>query len=1044
MKMQRHLFAWMPFFVLSSTVFAAPQVSFSVQGDKLNIGVDADAQPFSVFPENNNLIFVFGHREPVVIDLPKDVRDAFPITRQQILDVDAGVGVSVEFKKWPEFELITQNTPDFSGANASILKIKEALRVSGATPQILKVNLEDQGYNVVPLDGLKDYAEQKLGDIQQHSSYAGMVFSQNNQPLSSVYSKGELILSEDRRALAKVVQSTNTNKLENQAASLEAVPSPNILEKGASKIILKKPDVQESLKEKKLLTLEPEMTADVETPEFAKMFAGNVASESLAEQKVAKLQSPEEIELSPKNETKQENLKQQASDAFDKAMSELTKARMQMEERYIPRVSGEDVPAIKALSGAMEDGGLVDSDFFGNDVDFAETGASVTESSNEIFEADLRQEVNLSDLTDEELFSLAEDVLGDHIDEDALREKQRSLGVTIERDTFLNTVELIDVAEDDALFKMYGDGTHAAYQQFYKRFLEALANVRDRNKKDLYRLALSKLNLAYKRPFEAMMILDNMPKDEKTGLPLNDAARLMMAVANLTINRPEDALYYMKKDTPDFPEDYAIWNAVYLESKDEDIKAADTFEKHLTHMSSYPLHLMTEAYMSYARVLLRLERLSDLKILMQNLATKDTRGQLPAEAMLLLARGYILERNDELAEALLAQAAASEDPNIAFMAQYEFVDFLLKKGDLGVNQAISHLENLRYLWRGGKVESDILRKLGRMYIYKGRQREGFKRLKQHNIYFPNREKSVEVATDLMTNTFSSLYFDEELKTEHDLVELLGIYYDYRELTPPGDKGDVLISAISERLRALELFERAIVLMEDQLEYRAKTDEDKGRIGMILADLYYQNRQNKEALNTLNRTESPNISKEVQSERDMIQARIFMNMRKYNDALRVLSHLDHPKAKDLVGRISWIQEVYPQVISYLQPIYDKPELLPAEWGSEERVSLMELAVAYNMTGRLRDLESLKNRYKSQIKGDENMSNIFDFLMMDQGSAVVLVPEEKDTVWTKLTDSMNKYHTFVDFYKEFRDKRLESREDKELFNRRMRQISAPARL
>jgi len=291
--------------------------------------------------------------------------------------------------------------------------------------------------------------------------------------------------------------------------------------------------------------------------------------------------------------------------------------------------------------------------------------------------------------------------------------------------------------------------------------------------------------------------------------------------------------------------------------------------------------------------------------------------------------------------------------------------------------------------------------------------------------------------------FSDLYLDETAISKLDPLALLGLYYDYRELTPPGEKGDKLIAQIGDRLRNLGLFDRAIEVLEGQLKYRVKDPIVKGEMGRNLALIYYLNKNFEESLNALVRTESPNLNADLTRSRQYIEAENYIELGELDKAQGILKGIDEARATKLLADIGWMQDEYSKVVNEYEKIYDNPKNLPYEWSEEDKLGFVRLAVAYNNLGRLRDLESLIKRYDQNLRKDDNIMQVTQFLMKDRGSDIVSPIKDAKSLWEKLTNSLSAYHDFADYYDKLVQEREMDRRDKDIFNRRMRQISAPAR-
>jgi len=549
------------------------------------------------------------------------------------------------------------------------------------------------------------------------------------------------------------------------------------------------------------------------------------------------------------------------------------------------------------------------------------------------------------------------------------------------------------------------------------------------------------LNVAFQRYVEAINMLEYMPRNKRTRMPKDPYVRAINGAILVLMGKPKEAIPYLEEGKT-LEAQRKLWLAYAYEQIDNDTEALMLFKSTIEHSKPYPIHIQRSLHLAYARILLRQEQITQLMAELTLLSQIMPTGELPPEGLLMLARANFLLKNDELGENLLAQAAASDEPEVAFMAQYEFVSFLLKKGDIGVEQAIKHLEKLRFLWRGGKMEETILYKLGRMYLARGDQRGGLERLKYYTIYFSDAEHATE-ATDTMVKAFKGLFKGAEM-SRLDPLGIAGIYYDYRELTPPGKEGDHLVNIVSEKLRILGLFDRAITLLERQLKYRTKDPLERAQLGYNLADLYGLNLQFEEGLNTLNRTEEANLPADIVQKRTLLQGKLLIQTKQADEALKVLTYVKGEKARQMRIDIAWMKKDYRQIILEIEPEFIK-EPAKSIWTETEENNFMKLAMAYNVKSRTEDLESLKARYMHLLGTKENVLVPLDFLLKERLSKEVspIDPDDKEkmTDWSEVILGLEGYATFRERYENFRLRREKERKEKEMFNRRMRQANPP---
>jgi hypothetical protein len=1024
------------FLLWSGTSLAAPSVSLIDVDGNPQIKIDADQEKLAVFTKNKSLWVVSTGNEPIDLNIPADLRKKFNIEAGEALKVNGGAGGRIQFSDNVPSNIDIVDTLDKS-TPMSVIGLSEGLILSGATNSKVLVAqsvLTQESFSAIPFGGRIGQVEKEyLDGSKTLKTYAGYAFeAPEGGALNTLYRGRQQFLAQNKERLISLAK---------KAPKQETVFST------------REPQVQDT----PIQSIAPVRKVDVEQTLTVPVIEQIQPTEVLASLPALKTPQAETQDIIQNDEVDAINpLNQNAplsENRFQNALMNIQQATQRLQQIKIPEKENiiaekaiiQDELDLQKIEKIIKVNETVDnfSSFFGEDIaekdDFTreeKESKTVITSQNVVTSVEEAPVVDIA----EDTVSFAMNILDDAnaVDEKSQQVESENIN-TYDFDD--EEFKIPDLDVNEPIFKRYGDGSEEDYLRYKQGLLDALALAPSQIKRQQYRLRLAKLYMSYERPYEVLMMMDNMPKDEDDQI-MDTSSRILSGASNVMINRPEDAIDFLEIESENFEDDRKLWLAAAYELSDKDSEALELYENYIEVSDNYPKRLIKELYTSYGRLLLRQERLSDLKNLMKEMTLKMRQSTLPPEALMLLAKSAIIERNDPLAETLLSQVAASDNVEVSFLAQYEFVSFLLGRGDLGVNQAIEHLENLRYLWRGDFVEQEILKKLGYMYINRGEQRKGLERLKYHNIYYPNTENQ-EAITELMMTAFTDLYLDETALSQLDPLALLGLYYDYRELTPSGEKGDKLIAQIGDRLRNLGLFERAADVLERQLKFRVKEDAVKGEMGRNLAQIYYLDSKFNESLNALVRTESPDLDDDITKSRQYIEVENYIELGEFSKATKLLKGMDEERATKLIAQIGWIQGEYQNVVQAYEKIYDDPKNLPMAWKEEEKLNFVRLAVAYNNLGRLRDLENLTKRYQRNLREDDKIVQAVNFLMKDQGSDIVQSTKDPKSLWESVNNSLSAYYDFANYYDDFVADRETDKRDKDIFNRRMRQMSAPPR-
>src|SRR5205085_164948 len=134
-----------------------------------------------------------------------------------------------------------------------------------------------------------------------------------------------------------------------------------------------------------------------------------------------------------------------------------------------------------------------------------------------------------------------------------------------------------------------------------------------------------------------------------------------------------------------------------------------------------------------------------------------------------------------------------------------------KAGKVDLAKATETLSAEALTWRGTTLEADMQKLLAELYFANHNYREGFDAVKEAATSFPE-NASINTLLAEAQGTFEDLYLNGAADTLSDL-DALSLYYDFRQLTPPGARGDEMIRNLARRLVKVDLLTQAADLLE---------------------------------------------------------------------------------------------------------------------------------------------------------------------------------------------------------------------------------------
>lgn len=406
----------------------------------------------------------------------------------------------------------------------------------------------------------------------------------------------------------------------------------------------------------------------------------------------------------------------------------------------------------------------------------------------------------------------------------------------------------------------------------------------------------------------------------------------------------------------------AIWRGMAYEDLGFHKKARDEFAKGMTLEEQYPADWRAKFQLAETKAALGVHDLEDATIMWQNIHQGVMDDNTLAEAFLV--KGQILRAIGEPALALeyFRKVFPLTDEEMAHRSRYEEVTMLYDVGEMEADDAIDRLDRLRYQWRGDDLELRSLRSLGEVYADEGRYREALTAMRTGFTFNPQHAISRDMR-DTMSDIFEALFLEDKAD-ELKLTSAIALFYDFKELTPIGTKGDRMIRLLSERLVSIGLLDQAAELLEHQVKYRLK-GVARSQVAMRLALIQLRNKQPEKAFSAISSTRFAGLTPKLKGQRRLIEARALADMGRHDHAIELLEDDITPEAEILRANIFWDADNYPET----GRIYE--EMLEAEWGNnkeltdEARASVMRMSIAYALVDDRPALERVRRKFGAQM-------------------------------------------------------------------------------
>ncbi len=477
------------------------------------------------------------------------------------------------------------------------------------------------------------------------------------------------------------------------------------------------------------------------------------------------------------------------------------------------------------------------------------------------------------------------------------------------------------------------------------------------NKVGIARLDLARFYFAHGRAPEALGML-RLLEAENPNVAADPEVALMKGASYFLGDNFDDAASYLANPALVGEREAVLWQSA-LAAKDQDWEAAATgFAETDDLIDQYARPVRNRLRLLAAEASLSAGDTGGASLRLQEIeADEPTEAEL-AQVGYLTGRRLLLDGEAEEAEKLWKKIARNRHRPSSARARLALVDLGLENGNVSEEEAIDEIENLRYAWRGDQFEFALLRRLGDLYLDEGDYRRGLKSMRQAASHFPNSKRSEQV-TRRMQQEFVDLYLTDKGE-KVQAVTAVALYEEYKELTPPGEKGDAIITKLADRLVEVDLLARAGDLLQDQVDHRLK-GEEKAKVAARSAPIRVLERKPEESLKILDASEMAELPDALVQQRRHLRARALAEAEREDEALALLEGDTQADALQLRAEILWKQRNWKDAGLALA------RLVPAEppkraLSNKEALAVLNLAVALTLADDRPALELLAESYR----------------------------------------------------------------------------------
>ena len=522
-----------------------------------------------------------------------------------------------------------------------------------------------------------------------------------------------------------------------------------------------------------------------------------------------------------------------------------------------------------------------------------------------------------------------------------------------------------------------------------------------------HRQRLVRLYLAHGLGFEAIGVME-IAEAENGDVANDPTFRAMRGIANVMAGRLEEAKADLVSLGTTKEPHVALWLSL-VEAGEENWQAAvDLMQNGEFALEAYAPKDRARFHLAGAEAALEV---GDLDAAARNLSALEGVGLSSHDtAMTSLLRARLDEAYGRNAAAMERFAALAQSPvrPVAARAELHRVVSYLRAGRMTNEAAISALESVSVVWRGDSTELSALRKLAELYTEEGQYRRALETMKTALVDHDATQLTRLIGDD-MSRLFNRLFLDG-LADQLEPIAALGLYYDFRGLTPVGRRGDEMIRKLAHRLVEVDLLDQAADLLNHQVMNRL-TGAARAQVATDLSLIHLMSGKPQLALRAIHQTRQALLPDELQMRRNILEARALTELGRVEVAVEILNSMSGPAIERQKADALWRGERWLDAGEQIERLLGERWQEPDELTDAERLDVLRAGIAYALGNDPIGLERLRRKFIGKMAASPD-ANAFDVVSATVDRDVKAV----DTLAREIA-SIDTLEAFLD---EFRDR------------------------
>jgi tetratricopeptide (TPR) repeat protein len=488
------------------------------------------------------------------------------------------------------------------------------------------------------------------------------------------------------------------------------------------------------------------------------------------------------------------------------------------------------------------------------------------------------------------------------------------------------------------------------------------------NQRATARLDLARFYLSRGLYPEAKATLDLVLEDAKPGQDSRDVL-MAHAIASILMGRPDPALKELANPVIGGSDDVQLWKALAYARQEKWAQAREKFKNVEAAVTSLPVELQRMAVAQAMRASLEAKDFSGAAARGSELELLEIPPEMKPSVLVMQARlDQALGRETD-ALSKYDEVIASSDRPSASEAKLLEIELRQKRGEISQDKALRELETLAATWRGDSIEIRTLQLLARIYSELGRYNDALSTARTATDLQSNSEISRQIQ-DEAAALFSQIFLGPK-GDNLPLIDALAMFYEYRELTPIGSRGDEMIRRLADRLVAVDLLDQASQLLQYQVDHRLE-GAARAQVASRLAMVYLMNRKPERAIAALGSTRIADLAGELRQQRLLLQARAESDVGRRDFALDIIANVGGREAIRLRSDIYWAARRWREASEQIELYYGDRWRDFTPLNAQEKGDVIRAVLGYALAEDALGLARFREKYAPLMSDEKDQA------------------------------------------------------------------------